>query len=75
MTPADLRAARQTLGLSTAKLAALLRLGEHGGRTVRRGEAGDSAIPGPAQVAIELLLERHQAGAHPITPILLASAT
>ena len=89
MTPADLRAARQTLGLSAAKLAVVLRLGACGARTVRRWEAGDSSIPGPVEVALELLLERHQAQikrhlarvkrlrarTHPITPILLASAT
>lgn len=64
MTPESLRTARQTLGLSAAKLAALLRLGACGARTVRRWEVGDSAIPGPVEVALELLLERHQASAH-----------
>lgn len=58
MTPEELREARRKLGLSAAGLARLLRLGANGGRTVRRWEAGDSQIPGPAQVAIELLLGR-----------------
>jgi DNA-binding transcriptional regulator YiaG len=56
MTPSDLRAARAQLGLSTAALAKALRLGKGGGRTVRRWEAGESQIPGPAQVAIEFML-------------------
>lgn len=58
MTPDELREARRKLGLSAATLAKALRLGKAGERTVRRWEAGDSAIPGPAQVAIEMMLER-----------------
>jgi DNA-binding transcriptional regulator YiaG len=53
---ATLRAARQRLGISAEGLAVRLRLGESGGRTVRRWEAGQVPISGPAQVAIELLL-------------------
>lgn len=53
---ATLRAARQRLGVSAEVLAARLRLGGSGGRTVRRWEAGEVPISGPAQVAIELLL-------------------
>jgi DNA-binding transcriptional regulator YiaG len=56
MTPAQLKEARRELGLTAAGLAKVLRLGKHGGRTVRRWEAGDSGIPGPAQVAIEMLI-------------------
>lgn len=56
MTPGDLKEARRKLGLSTAALARALRLGAQGARTVRRWEAGDSSIPGPAQVAIEFML-------------------
>jgi DNA-binding transcriptional regulator YiaG len=56
MTPAELRQARRELGLSAAKLAAALRLGADGGRTVRRWEAGGNPIPGPAQVAVEMML-------------------
>lgn len=55
MTPADLRAARLRLGLSAAKLARALRLGANGDRTVRRWEAGGNPIPGPAQVAVEMM--------------------
>jgi DNA-binding transcriptional regulator YiaG len=54
---ATLRAARQRMGMSAEVLAARLRLGANGGRTVRRWEAGEVPISGPAQVAIELLLE------------------
>ena len=56
MTPTELKEARAKLGFSTAGLAKALRLGKAGGRTVRRWEAGDSSIPGPAQVAIEMML-------------------
>jgi hypothetical protein len=57
MTPAELIEARKALGLSAADLGRLLRLeGRDQGRTVRRWETGESAIPGPAQVAIELML-------------------
>lgn len=48
MTPADLRAAREKLGLSQAKLGALIPSNKGGytdGRTVRRWENGESAIP------------------------------
>jgi DNA-binding transcriptional regulator YiaG len=53
---ATLRDARQRLGLSADSLANKLRLGSTGGRTVRRWEAGEVPISGPAQVAIELLI-------------------
>jgi DNA-binding transcriptional regulator YiaG len=58
MGPAELRAARNTLGLSTNGLAEALRLGKGGGRTVRRWESGETPISGPASVAIELLLRQ-----------------
>lgn len=58
MTTDQLREARQKLGLSTAGLARALRLGKAGARTVRRWESGENHIPGPAQVAIEMMLER-----------------
>lgn len=56
MTPDQLKEARRKLGFSTAGLAKALRLGKQGARTVRRWEAGDSGIPGPAEVAIEMML-------------------
>lgn len=57
MTPDEIRAARKRLSLSANGLAEALRLGKGGGRTVRRWEAGDCPISGPAQVAIELMLK------------------
>ena len=61
VTPMELRRAREQLGMSAAALALALRLGKNGGRTVRRWEAGDSAIPGPAQVAVEAMLREQAA--------------
>lgn len=55
MTPSELKDARHKLGLSAAGLASFLRLGAHGGRTVRRWEAGESDVPGPVQVLLEWL--------------------
>lgn len=62
MNPTEIRQARKLLGLSTNGLAGVLRLGKGGGRTVRRWEAGDTPISGPASLAIELLLRAEQAG-------------
>jgi hypothetical protein len=53
---ATLRDARQRLGLSADGLANKLRLGSNGGRTIRRWEAGEVPVSGPAQVVIELLV-------------------
>jgi transcriptional regulator with XRE-family HTH domain len=61
MTPIELREARRKLGLSTAALAKVLRLGSNGGRTVRRWEAGEFEPSGPVIVAIELMLEKPSA--------------
>lgn len=56
MTAAEFRRARATLGLSAERLAKLL--GIASGRTVRRWESGDSAIPGPVAKLVEIML-RH----------------
>ena len=56
-TPAGFRAAREALGLTQRQLAEALELGKDGGRTVRRWEAEDREIPGPAAVAVRLMLE------------------
>lgn len=58
MVPAEIKAARQRLGLTQSGLAEVLRLGPNGERTVRRWEQGDVPVTGPASLAIELLLER-----------------
>jgi transcriptional regulator with XRE-family HTH domain len=50
-SPEALRAARQALGLSADGLARMLRVED--GRSVRRWEAGDNAIPGPVTVILE----------------------
>lgn len=55
----ELRAARRKLGLTASGLAKALRLGKGGDRTVRRWEYGERAIPGPVQVAIEMMLKAH----------------
>ena len=58
MTPADIKAARQRLGLTQAGLAGRLRLsGANAADTVRSWEAGRRPISGPAQVAIEMMLK------------------
>lgn len=57
MTPTALANARHKLGLSQAGLATALRMGKHGGRTVRRWELGEIEVPGPVAVAVELLLK------------------
>ncbi len=57
-TPEDIRQARQRLKLSAAGLAAALRLGANGGRTVRRWEAGQIAFSGPVAVAVESMLAK-----------------
>ncbi len=60
MTPTELRAARKTLGLTQSGLARALRLSEkNGDRSVRIWEQDGNTVPGPVQVAVELLLERN----------------
>ena len=54
MTPDDLRAARGRLGLTQAELGKALRL--PGGRSVRRWETPGNEVPGPVQVAVELMV-------------------
>ena len=54
MTPAELKTARLSMGLSAEKFARLVRV--ESGRTVRRWEAGEREIPGPVVVITELLL-------------------
>lgn len=56
MTPAAVKAARLALGMTQHQLAEALRMGTDGKRAVRRWEAGDRPISGPASVAIEAML-------------------
>jgi len=56
MTPDEVRAARHMLGMTQDELAKALRMGLDGKRAVRRWEAGDRHISGPASVAIGFML-------------------
>ena len=56
MTRDEFKSIRQGLGLSSQALARLLRVSD--GRTVRRWEAGERDIRGPAQVIMRLLQHR-----------------
>jgi hypothetical protein len=53
MTPAELKAARHSLGLSADGFARLVRV--ESGRTVRRWESGERDIPGPVIVLLDML--------------------
>jgi transcriptional regulator with XRE-family HTH domain len=57
MTAQEVRAARYALGMTQDQLANALRMGGDGKRAVRRWEAGDRHISGPASVAIGFMLE------------------
>jgi DNA (cytosine-5)-methyltransferase 1 len=63
MKPSEIKVARKRLGLSQQGLAEALRLGPNGERTVRRWEAGDVQITGPASLALELLVRASKGGA------------
>lgn len=54
MTPAELKAARHTLGLSAEGFARACMI--ESGRTVRRWEAGDRDIPGPVIQLVRIWL-------------------
>jgi len=55
MTNRQFRSIRHQTGLSTARFANLLRMGKQAGRTVRRWESGESAIPGCVVLLCDLL--------------------
>lgn len=54
-TPHGFRAARLALGLGARRCAALLGMGTHGERTIRRYEAGETRVNGPAALLIAWL--------------------
>jgi transcriptional regulator with XRE-family HTH domain len=61
MTPPELRAARLTLGLTQAEMAAALTDPEHDKpavdqRTVRRWETGNREIPHPVVIVVKSML-------------------
>ena len=53
MQPAELRAARASLGMTQSELAAALEVDL---RTVQKWEGAERAIPGPARVALRFML-------------------
>lgn len=55
MTPAELKTAREKLGLTQRGLARVIKVKSD--RTIRKWEDGESDIAGPAVVLIRLLLE------------------
>ncbi len=56
MTPTELKNARNKLGLTQSGLAARMLMSKHGGRTVRRWEAGEIDVPGPVALCIGYML-------------------
>ena len=56
MTPAEFKAARNTLGLSQNDLAEVWGMGKNGGRTIRRWEAGDLPVNPIAAYCIALMV-------------------
>lgn len=56
MTPTEFRTARKSLGLTQHGLAEVLRMGKWGFQSVAKWEKGEVPIPGPAQVAMELMV-------------------
>lgn len=60
LTPKELRKARRQLGLTQNQLAAALKMGANGYQSVGRWERDGNTIPGPVQVAVELLLEKQE---------------
>lgn len=61
VTPAEFRAARKALGLTQRGLSEALRLSEkNGSRSIRIWEKDGNSVPGPVQVAVELMLERSE---------------
>lgn len=53
MTPTQIKSIRKRAGLSQTDLATLLRITDQ--RTVRRWEAGDVPVSGPASIILEML--------------------
>ena len=56
MSPAELKDARNKLGLTQSGLATALCMGANGDRTVRRWESGSIPVPGPVEVCIGYML-------------------
>lgn len=58
MTPAELTSARKALGLTQEALA--IAIGVSGGRTVRKWEAGDRAIPQSVAKLVAILVKKRK---------------
>ena len=61
LTPQELKTARKALGLSADRFAATVGIAD--GRSVRRYESGDRAVPGPLETLLRLADEVPQARA------------
>lgn len=58
MTPEDLKKIRHALGMTQSELGRALGLApNNAGRILRRWEAGDAAVSGPAQVALTYMMQ------------------
>lgn len=53
MTPTEVKSIRERAGLTQTELARLLRISDI--RTIRRWEAGDVPVSGPASIILELI--------------------
>lgn len=71
MSPAEFRAAREHLGLSTAEMARLLEVTV---RAVQMWEHGDRAVPGPVRVALRFMLPPRSQGRVPARSAARSSA-
>jgi len=58
MTPEQIKAAREELGLNKAQFSEMLRLGKWGRKTVSRWESGEIGASKTTALAIELFLEK-----------------
>ena len=59
MTPAELKSARHSLGLSAREMARALEMkGQWSDRTIRKWETEGNEVPGPVGVAVRLMLEK-----------------
>ena len=56
MTPDQFKQARQSLGLSQERLAAIWNMGANGGRSIRRWESGERPVNPIAAYAIRLMM-------------------
>ena len=59
MQPNEAKAVREAKGMTVREVAAVFLLRDLGGRIVRKWEAGEQRIPGPAQVCYRMLAAGH----------------